>query len=60
MVCPVSSFQLAPRLCCLLKMILTIFIMLLIDGKPVTIDEYEDAIAEWCEHRDAPDYKWRY
>jgi len=22
-------------------------------------DEYEDAIAEWCEHRDAPGYKWR-
>ena len=34
--------------------------MINIDGRPVTIDEYEDAIAEWCEHRDAPDYKWRY
>ena len=33
--------------------------MLKIDGVPVTIDEYEDAVAEWCEHRDEPDYKWR-
>ena len=33
--------------------------MLKIDGVPVTIDEYEDAVAEWCEHRDDPDYKWR-
>jgi len=23
------------------------------------MDEYEMAIAEWCEHWDDPDYKWR-
>ena len=30
-----------------------------INGKPVTIEEYEDEIVTWCEHRDDPDYKWR-
>ena len=30
-----------------------------INGEPVTIEEYEDEIVTWCEHRDAPDYKWR-
>jgi len=30
-----------------------------LDGVPVTINEYEDAVAEWCEHHDDPDYKWR-
>ncbi len=33
--------------------------MLKVDGEPVSIDEYEDLIATWCEHRDDPDYKWR-
>jgi len=33
--------------------------MLKVAGNPVSIDEYEMAVAEWCEHRDDPDYKWR-
>lgn len=33
--------------------------VLKVSGKPVSIFEYEMSIAEWCEHRDDPEYKWR-
>ncbi len=33
--------------------------MLKVAGRAVSIDEYEDSIAEWCEHREDPEYKWR-
>lgn len=33
--------------------------MLKVAGQPVTIFEYECLIAEWCEHREDPEYKWR-
>ena len=34
--------------------------MIKMSGKLVTIDEYEDAIADWCEHPNDPHYDWRY
>lgn len=33
--------------------------MLKVAGHSVSIYEYEMKIAEWCEHRDDPEYKWR-
>ena len=33
--------------------------VLKVSGKPVSIFEYEMSIAEWCEHWDDPEYKWR-
>lgn len=32
--------------------------MIKLNGIPATLDEYDDAIVTWCEHRDNPDYKW--